>query len=316
MRHHPAVAAIRQSVRTALVESRLGAGDLVLAAVSGGADSLALAASLGHVGPALGLRAGAVTVDHGLQTGSAERGDEVAAECRRLGLDPVVVRRVTVGPRGGPEAAARTARYDAVATVAADTGAALVLLGHTLDDQAETVLLGLARGSGARSLSGMPRRHDRYLRPLLDIRREQTAEACRALGLEPWADPHNTDPAYARARVRSAAMPALEQALGPGVAEALARTARLLRDDADALDQWADAVQPGLSVTDLAALPPAVRRRVLRRAAVLAGSPAGSLTAGHVLALDRLVTDWHGQHSVALPGGLVGERRYDRLSFR
>ncbi len=198
----------------------------MLAACSGGQDSLALAAALAFTAPRAGLRAGAVTVDHGLQPGSADRAAEVAGTLRGLGLDPVPFRR---GDGGRPAAAPRrpparpgTPRWR---RPAAQAGATTVLLGHTLDDQAETVLLGLARGSGARSLAGMPRRRGVFARPLLGVRRAVTAAACEALGLRPWSDPHNADRRYARVRVRLDALPALEAALGPGIAEALARTA-------------------------------------------------------------------------------------------
>jgi tRNA(Ile)-lysidine synthase len=214
----PAVAAIRLAVRDGL--SDLEPGALVLAAVSGGADSLALAAALAQEAPRLDLRAGAVTIDHGLQEGSPERAEDVVATCAELGLDPVVVEAVEVGQAGGPEGAAREARLAALEAVAERIGAAAVLLGHTLDDQAETVLLGLARGSGARSLSGMSPRRDRLRRPLLGIRRVTTNEACQALDLVPWADPHNSDPAFARARVRQEALPAMVDALGDGIPEA------------------------------------------------------------------------------------------------
>jgi tRNA(Ile)-lysidine synthase len=352
---HPAVAAVRLAVRRALAGPGPGAlapgvlapGALVLAACSGGADSLALASALAFEAPRLGLRAGAVTVDHGLQPGSAERARQVTAVLAGLGLEPVSAVRVTVaGPASrdgdttsypGPEAAARAARYAALDSAADACGAAAILLGHTLDDQAETVLLGLARGSGARSLAGMAPRTGRYLRPLLDLRRAQTAAACTALGLEAWADPHNTDPAYARVRVRGRVLPVLEAELGPGVAEALARTARQLRADADVLDDLAaEAVhqiaaggaagprgsaepggsgEAGLPASALAALAPAIRSRVLRAAALAAGSPAGALGQRHVTELDALVTDWHGQQWVDLPGGVRCRRRCGRLLF-
>jgi tRNA(Ile)-lysidine synthase len=315
----PAVAATRRAVRAALAD--LPTGAVVVAAVSGGADSLALAAALAWVAPRRGHHAGAVVVDHGLQPHSADIAASAAETCRSLGLAPVDVVRVSVDAAGGPEAAARAARYDALARLARRDGAAAVLTGHTLDDQAETVLLGLGRGSGARSLSGMAPSSVRagalLLRPFLGIRRQTTTAACAALGLQPWQDPHNTDRSYARARVRHDALPALEAALGPGVAEALARTADLLRGDADALDALADAgAVDGLAVGDLLGLPAAVRTRVLRRAAIAAGARAGGLTQAHVGELERLVVDWRGQHGVSLPGGLVAERRCDRLSFR
>jgi tRNA(Ile)-lysidine synthase len=313
----PAVAAVRNAVRGSL--GGLAPGDLVLAACSGGQDSLALAAALAFLAPRAGLRAGAVTVDHGLQEGSAAHALAVADTLRELGLDPVRVSRVTVDGPGGLEAAARTARYAALGEAAAETGAVAVLLGHTLDDQAETVLLGLARGSGARSLAGMPPRRGLFLRPLLGVRRAVTADACTALGLSAWSDPHNADRRFARVRVRLDALPALEAALGPGVAEALVRTADQLRDDAEVLEQIA-ASERGrgdfpMSTISLSVLPGAVRTRVLRSAALEAGCPAGALTAAHVAAIEELVTDWRGQRGVDLPGGVRAARRSGEVLF-
>lgn len=319
----PAVAEVRALVRRCLAD--LGPGELVLAACSGGADSLALAAALAHEAPRQGLRAGGVTVDHGLQAGSAQRAAAVAATLSGLGLDPVRSIRVTVagGPGGpGPEAAARAARYQALDEAAEQTGATAVLLAHTRDDQAETVLLGLARGSGSRSLAGMPERRGRYRRPLLAASRATLRAACAALGLEPWEDPHNADPSYARARVRHQALPALEASLGPGVTEALARTAAQLRADAEVLDELAGAeaqrlAEPGGAwpVAGLAALPAAIRTRVLRLAAIGAGCPPGALSARHAGALDALVTGWHGQRWADLPGGVRAQRRCGKLLF-
>jgi len=316
----PAVASVRAAVRRALDGLGPGPGELVLVACSGGPDSLALAAATAFVAPRAGLRAGAVTVDHGLQDGSAARARDLAGVLAGLGLVPVDVEAVRVEGPGGPEGAARRARYAALDAARARHGARAVLLGHTRDDQAETVLLGLARGSGARSLAGMPAASGPYVRPLLGLGREATAAACAALGLDVWADPHNTDPAYARSRVRHEVLPVLERALGPGVGAALARTAGLLADDADALDTWADGVAVacacpggGLDVETLGREPAAVRRRVLQRAALDAGCPAGALTSGHLAALDALVTDWHGQAGVDLPGAVTGLRRCGRL---
>jgi tRNA(Ile)-lysidine synthase len=347
---HPAVAQVRRGVRHCLTRAALEPGDLVLAACSGGADSLALAAAVAFEAPRLGLAAGGVTVDHGLQEGSAERAGQVVKVLAAMGLDPVQSLRVTVAQRGagaapagaladvsegaederspgpasypGPEAAARAARYQALDQAAAATGAAAILLGHTRDDQAETVLLGLARGAGARSLAGMAERSGRYLRPLLGISRAQTVAACAAQDLEPWDDPHNADPGYARARVRHRLLPALEQELGPGVAEALARSACQLRADADFIDSVArtetERLAPagsGLPVDAMAALSPAIRSRVLRNAAIGAGCPPGALTARHVAGLDALVTAWRGQRGTDLPGGIRGHRRYGKLIF-
>ncbi|MFE3653976.1 MULTISPECIES: tRNA lysidine(34) synthetase TilS [unclassified Streptomyces] len=330
---HPAVAAIRLAVRRVLhdvlnhhcAQDRHGA-PLVLVACSGGADSMALASALAFEAPKLGVRAGGVTIDHGLQAGSDLRAAEVALRLRALKLDPVDVVGVEVGRAGGPEAAARDARYAALDATAERHGASAVLLGHTRDDQAETVLLGLARGSGIRSLSGMAATsgaNGRYRRPFLDVDRQTARTACLIQALPVWDDPHNTDPAYTRSRLRHEGLPALEKCLGKGVVEALARTAQLSRDDADALDAWAADAEATvvdeagtLDVAGLFALPPAVRRRVLRRAVIAAGSPAGSLFARHIEEVDRLITAWRGQGAINLPGRVGVRRQGGRLVIR
>ncbi|MGM0363218.1 tRNA lysidine(34) synthetase TilS, partial [Streptomyces griseoaurantiacus] len=295
-------------------------------ACSGGADSMALASALAFEAPRLGIRAGGVTVDHGLQAGSDQRAEEVAERLRALGLDPVESIAVSVGRDGGPEAAARDARYAALDAAADRHGATAVLLGHTRDDQAETVLLGLARGSGIRSLSGMAAvsgAAGRYRRPFLRLDRQTARTACMAQSLPVWDDPHNADPAYTRSRLRHEGLPALEKALGKGVVEALARTAQLSRDDADALDAWAREAERGvrdesgrLECAKLDVLPPAVRRRILRRAVLDAGAPGGSLFARHIEEIDRLVTAWRGQGAINLPGRVVVRRQGGRLVIR
>ncbi|MFC8532388.1 tRNA lysidine(34) synthetase TilS [Streptomyces sp. NPDC057249] len=352
---HPAVAAIRLAVRRVLHDviaehaeqteraghaphpalapaGRLGTlpdrpdAPLVLVACSGGADSMALASALAFEARKLPVRAGGITVDHGLQDGSDTRAAEVAARLAAMDLGPAEAVAVRVGREGGPEAAARDARYAALDAAAERHGAAAVLLGHTRDDQAETVLLGLARGSGIRSLSGMAATTGpagRYRRPFLQLDRQTARTACLAQSLPVWDDPHNIDPAYTRSRLRHEGLPALEKALGKGVVEALARTAQLSRDDADALDTWAAAAERDvrddagrLECAKLYALPPAVRRRVLRRAAIEAGSPAGSLFARHIEEVDRLVTGWRGQQAINLPGRVEALRQGGRLVIR
>jgi len=317
----PAVADVRRAVRASLADLAQGGpaqgdpaqGELVFVALSGGADSLALAAATAFEAPRAGLTAGAVVVDHGLQPGSADVAAAAAAAATALGLAPVVVRRVEVGVDGGPEAAARTARYAALEAVAAETGAVAVLLGHTLDDQAETVLLGLARGSGPTSLQGMDAASGRWRRPLLAVRREATRASCADLGLTPWDDPHNDDPSYARVRVRTTVLPVLERELGPGVAEALVRTAAQLREDSAALDHFAeeqaeevaDHAEAGISldVRSLASNPAALRQRLIRLA--VESEFAVTLSRAQTLEVARLVTDWHGQGAVSLPGVTV-----------
>lgn len=308
-------AAVTQSLRD------LDARSLVLVGCSGGSDSLALAAAAASVQAAGGPRAGAIVVDHQLQPGSAAVARAAAATCRTLGLDPVEVATVEVplGPgHGGLEAAARDARRAALREAAQRFGAAAVLLAHTLDDQAETVLLGLARGSGARSLAGMARADGLWRRPLLDVPRAVTRAAARLGGPQPHEDPHNYDHTFARVRVRVSALPALESALGPGVPAALARSAALLRDDADALDQWTQSVLDSISlgarpsampVADLADLPNAVRTRVIRRWLIAQGVPGAELSRDHVLRAGQLITNWRGQGAIRLPGARDLARR-------
>jgi len=317
----PSVAAGRVAVRAAL--SGVPAPGPVLVACSGGADSLALAAVTAFVAPRLGRPAGLVTVDHGLQPGSDSRALAVAGWGGSAGLHPSRAVPVTVDGPGGPEAAAREARYQALAAAAREHAAVAVLLGHTRDDQAETVLLALARGAGPRGLAGMAPEFVRhgvtFVRPFLDLTRAATAAICAESGLQPWQDPHNSDPRYARARVR-AALPVLVDALGVDVVDNLARTARLVATDLDALDGLAELAAPGvrdpdgaLRAADLAALHPAVRGRLLHRYTRDLGVPGGALQAAHLDALDALVVAWRGQGPVALPGGVRVGRVAGRL---
>ena len=289
----------------------------MLVACSGGADSLALAAAARFVGSSVGL----VTVDHGLQAGSDARAADVAEWARREGFAPVVVETVSVaGLPGGPEAAAREARYAALSAAASRVGAAAVLLGHTRDDQAETVLLALARGAGPRGLAGMPARKGVFVRPLLDVSRAETREACAALKLVPWDDPHNIDPAYARSRVRGSVMPALVEALGPAVVANLARSAGQIASDNAVLEElaseaFARACRAGdcLDISDLSQMMPAVRGRVLHLWCQHLGAGGAALSHRHVVALDALIAQWHGQGPVHLPGGILVARRQGAL---
>ncbi|WP_134741142.1 tRNA lysidine(34) synthetase TilS [Nocardioides sp. 503] len=316
------VAAVRLAVRRrGLVD--LGGGP-VLVACSGGADSLALLGAT--VFEARGTtRVVGVTVDHGLQDGSADHAARVVAQMVALGADETASVRVQVEASGqGLEAAAREARYAVLEQMAVHFGAAAVLLGHTLDDQAETVLLGLARGSGGRSIAGMRPAFDVFRRPLLGVRRSQTEGACRAEGVEFWTDPHNDDPRFTRSRVRHTVLPLLERELGPGVAETLARTAEQLRPDMEALDDLAAAAltthyddEAGLQVAPVRMLAQAVRTRMLRLAALRAGCPPGELFAVHVDALERQV--WNTDRlpkEIQLPGHVTAYREGDHLRWR
>ncbi|CAM3291608.1 tRNA lysidine(34) synthetase TilS [Stackebrandtia soli] len=322
------VARTRTAVRAALVAVPRGA--TVIVACSGGADSTALAHACAFVAPRIGLTCGLVTVDHGLQEGSADRAAAVAAMGRDLGMAFADVAAVTVGRAGGPEGAARSARYAALDAAGERHGAAAILLGHTRDDQAETVLLALARGSGPRGLSGMPVRRGVYVRPFLDVSRVETVAACVSQGADTWDDPHNVDPAYARSRVR-AAMPVLVDVFGPRFVANLARTASLVAEDATTLDAIAaEALAVAVMGTERAAgagsstreerstsrlpvaavrdLPRAIRTRVLHRFAVAAGADDADLAYVHIDAMDALVARWRGQGPVHLPGGVTVAR--------
>ena len=191
-----AVPAVRNAVRTWL--EKFEAGDTVLVAVSGGADSLALAYALSVEADKLAITVIGVTVDHQLQATSSTQAQKVVDQLSKFGLK-CVVKKVTVDVKEGLEASARKVRYEALSEVAKQENAVAVFLGHTKDDQAETVLLGLARGSGTRSLSGMAHHNELYVRPLLEITRNQNEEFCKEIGLDFWNDPHNENPDFSSA---------------------------------------------------------------------------------------------------------------------
>ena len=305
--------AIRSAVRPFL--EKLEAGDRIVVAVSGGADSLALAYALSKEASKLALHLSAVTIDHQLQDGSNKQAELVVEQMKSIGLD-CAIKKVKVEITEGLEASARKARYEAFEGL--DTEA--IFLGHTHNDQAETVLLGLSRGSGTRSLSGMAEVNGKYIRAFLNITREQTEDACKEIGLIPWNDPHNKDSQFARVRVRTEALPILEKTIGPGISDALVRSAALLRDDADALDQWAEQEILGLAFDDLdcaylAGLPRAIRSRIIRRAIYACGAPSGSVSSEHVGAIEALICAWNGQGPAHLPGGVKVERFSGRLSL-
>lgn len=325
---------------------------LVLVACSGGPDSLALAAVAAHFRRRGDLRAGAVVVDHGLQPGSAEVASEAARACQELGLDPVIVVEAEIpGGEHGPEMGARLARYEAFERVAAEYSPAALLLGHTLNDQAETVLLGLSRGSGTRSLAGMPvaRRLGRtlLLRPFLGVERDTVHAVCSAEGLSPWQDPSNQDSSLLRNRVRHEVLPFLEQSIGPGIEQALSRTAAVLTEDAAYLEAQADRAarevrvnsaeyqqprhhapaeraegsvhrvripQPSgqettaaLSLQVLRAQHPALRRRVLARYVVQAGGESPSFE--RLTALEELVAGHGNAGPIQMAGRVAVWRR-------
>jgi tRNA(Ile)-lysidine synthase len=318
------MADVRRAVREGFALANFETDALLLVACSGGADSLALAAAVGFEARRAGLRAGAVVVDHGLQPGSDEVAGRAAAQCRELGLSPVEVVAVSVREGGeGPEAAARSARYAALEQARVQHGAAAVLLAHSQNDQAETVLLGLTRGSGVRSIAGMQPIAGRLHRPLLALGRETLVQACEDQGLEYWSDPHNFDERFTRVRIRRL-LSELEGDVGAGVTAALAKTAAQLQELDVALAALAGELEESArlatgaralsyGVNEFAAAPAAVRKRALQLAAQRAGGR--DLQSAHLESLDALVTNWHGQKALSLPGITVG-REGETLVFK
>ena len=302
--------ALRGAVRAKL--ETYSAGDLIIVAVSGGADSLALAEATKLESDKLALQVIGLTIDHQLQKDSSTQAEKVV---KQLSF-PCLIEKVKVEITDGLEASARRARYEAFERIAKERSAVAIFLGHTKDDQAETVLLGLARGSGARSLSGMASENGLYVRPFLEITREQTVAACKELKLQPWNDPHNDDPNFLRVRVRKNVLPIMESELGPGIKDALTRSAQLLRDDADALDALAEefwAKDKSLEIEPLSKLAKAVRTRVIRLA--LFESGVTQLSAEQVGWVEALISNWKGQGEVSLPSGVKVSRISGRLTL-
>ena len=310
----PSLWEIRKAVKPWIADS----SQTILFGCSGGADSMALALALFL--EANQTKVIPVVVDHGLQDGSAQITLQTISKLKEIGYTQVETAVAQVKITDGLEASARRARYQIFNQFIDTYRPKYFLLAHTLNDQAETVLLGLARGSGARSLSGMAVENNIYVRPLLKISRQTTVAACHEGGIEIWSDPHNDDLRFARVRTRKNVLPNLEENLGPGITEALVRSADLLRDDADALDSFAleyfAQTDPlNLSVNELERLPRAIRTRVLRLAIYQAGAPAGSLSAEHINGAEALISDWHGQKELSLPGDVKLLRNSGRITL-
>ena len=310
---------VRRALRPWLQE--MDSDSTILLGVSGGADSMALAYGVFHeCDEALRPNLIPVVIDHCLQPGSKEVAELVKVRLQEIGFATVELHSIVVAIRDGMEASARRARFELFSGLIEKYHSKYFLLGHTRDDQAETVLLGLSRGSGTRSLSGMAIRNGAFLRPLLDLTREETRLACLEAEIEIWDDPHNHDPSYARVRARRHVLPIMEAELGPGISAALARSAKILREDADALDSWAEEIYSRVDPADIpvevmADLPKAVRIRVLRRAIYSLGAPSGSITAEHLAPIEAFITDWRGQGATSLPGGVKVARISGRLSL-
>ena len=308
----PSLWEIRKAVKPWLTDS----SQTILFGCSGGADSMALALAL--LLESNRTKVIPVVVDHGLQSGSAQITAQTISKLKDIGYTQIESAIAQVKITDGLEASARRARYQIFNQFIDSHQPKYFLLAHTLNDQAESVLLGLARGSGARSLAGMAVENNVYVRPLLKISRQMTEAACVEAGMTFWSDPHNQDLKFARVRVRKNVLPALEENLGPGITEALVRSADLLRDDADALDGFAlkffnQVDSTNLDVNDLERLPKAIRTRVLRLAIYKAGAPMGTLTAEHISAAEALISQWHGQKEVSLPGNVKLLRNSGRI---
>ena len=311
---------IHLDLRSALLANLadLEPGDQIAVGVSGGADSVALLKAAVHVGNEKSLKVFAVIIDHQLQDGSSQVAQKTWQIAKDLGTQDVEVIAVDVetgSGSGGLEAAARNARRSAFENFAKANNLKAVLLGHTLDDQAETVLLGLARGSGARSLSAMRKIDGLYRRPFLELTRELVRSTVSDLST--YEDPHNTDLNFTRVKVRKEVLPVLEKELGPGISQALSRTADMLRDDADALDAYAKMILDAgdIAIETLELLPKAVRTRVLRQLAIAGGALVNDLSREHVLLIDNLITNWKGQGPLNLPGQVNVKRESGKLVF-
>lgn len=302
----PVEARLRKAIRSSL--QGFGAQHTITLAVSGGADSLALALATSFVAKEHNLQVSAVVIDHGLQSGSAAVATRAASQVAELGIESEII-RVQVDSRGSLEAAAREARYSYLDALPS----AAVLLGHTMDDQAETVLMGLGRGSGPRSIAGMRPVNGKYRRPFLGVRRSETEHLCLLHGLEPFSDPHNADARFRRVRIRTEVVPLLDDVLGGGVVPALARTAEQVQVDLDYLDGLVDHASMSSDCAVLAEMDPAIRHRMLRRLARDAG--AAEITSVHIAQIDALVTQWRGQGVVDLPGGVKVQRIQGALNF-
>jgi tRNA(Ile)-lysidine synthase len=278
----------------------------VVVACSGGADSLALLV-LAHEH---GLVPVAVHVDHGLREGSGADAEVVGAVAAQLGVRWRTVRvDVPLGPN--LEARARDARYAALDAARRAAGAEWILVAHTADDQAETVLLNVLRGAAGAGIAGMPARRDCVARPLLAARRAETRALCAARGFAVVEDPMNDDVAFTRVAVRHRVLPLLEQVAGRDLVPVLARQAEVMRDESDFLDELARAAWPGpdgLSARALAALPPVLARRAVR--AWLGPPPPSRDEVGRVLDVAR------GEcRGVQLAGGRVVRRSSGLLSL-
>ena len=317
----PAQGAIRHAVREVLA-TNTKPGQKVLIAVSGGADSLALASATLFESKKLQLQVATVTIDHGLQKNSSKVTEQTLEKLHQIGIVEAWSKKVNVGTKGGPEAAARDARYKALESIRVESNSDFIILGHTANDQAETVLLGLTRGSGSKSLSGMSVKTGKLLRPLLSIERSTTVQFCKDENISPWQDPQNKDLKFLRVRIRKVVLPFLEKQLGSGIFNNLIRTSSQLQEDDKYLSELANKAFKKIAKTtsqtvtlgqpELSKLPEAIRNRVIKSAIDYFGMESSRT---HVLAVADLVLNWHGQKPLSLPGVRV-ERKGKTITLK
>lgn len=324
-----AVMTTRKAVKDSLADAGiLTSQQFILVGLSGGADSLALAAAVAWVAERNSFTAGAIIVNHNLQEGSREVAETAAKQAESLGLAPVIIKDVSVPnscDAGGPENAARIARYQAFEEVLDMTGASRVLTAHTKNDNAEQVLISIARGSGTRSLAGIRKERDYLIRPFLNsVSRDCTVQACRDQNLTIWNDPQNKHTIYTRVRVRETVIPVLQQELGEHVVDSLNRTAELAAIDADAFDWMVDRLVKDINidvltdssvsvqVSQLKEFPEGILSRVVRK--IIQDRFDCSITSEQTSNVVKLITNWHGQKFINTAGVTV-KRADGRLVF-
>lgn len=290
---------IREAIKSLPPES------IPVIALSGGADSMALAkiARMENVSHCH-------IVDHGIQQVTAQVADETAEIVSGWGMT-VEISRVNVGSAGGVESAARDARYEALLS----NPNHVVLLAHTRRDQAETVLMGLGRGSGSRSLQGMKAvsHNGRVLRPFLDLTRADMEAICEGFGISFWNDPHNESSDYRRVRVRNELLPLMEDVMDGGVEASLVRTAESLQDDNDFLDSMVESAYTA-DCTTLFGMHRAMRRRIIREFLHRNGVDTSRIMYSHIVSVERLVIAWSGQKYVAVPGHRIYRRNGELIA--
>ena len=294
--------------------------DNILVACSGGADSLALAWTSQVVTKRIGLNLIAVIIDHQLIKESTQVAQDAKKKCEDFGIEKVVIKQIEVkDDKDGLEAAARKARYEAFEELVNEFNAKAVLLAHTQDNQAETMLMRLTRGSGAKSLSAMKEVSGKYLRPFLHIRKQVLVDALEKENISYWQDPANTNYKFLRAKVRHELMPKLIEVLGDSAIDSLDRTSGLLKEDNEALESIAlesyEKLNKELKVQELEKLPTAIRKRVIKIAALNSGVTPGPFSFEHIEAIDALVTNWRGQGNVDLPGFIQASRVDQTIRF-